>query len=227
MGRNQRKIFNSSWPMKKLTKQSLTGVYTFFYKDMDNRVCCKVGKTSSRKNRIDEHLTSCAGLTEGPFFTCLVKEVNTLEAHVLDLFRKRFESIRKETFIIGDDLTKLETLNMIKSILPPDLLATMRTAKRTDVKDVDYKVNTLFGEEDVRNLRPKCDFLTGEDAMPITAAGVGEKWRSVNAWMTNDLKHLDASEKLNISVKAWKIWCMAKASSRREEEERQGEGRLY
>ena len=146
---------------------------------------------------------------------------------MLDLFRKRFKSIRRETFIIGDDLTKLETLNMIKSILPPDLLATMRTAKRTDVKDVDYKVNTLFGEEDVRNLRPKCDFLTGEDAMPITAAGVGEKWRSVNAWMTNDLKHLDAAEKMNISAKAWKIWCMAKGSSRREEEERQGEGRLY
>ena len=208
--------------------EKLIGVYIYFYKDMNNRVCCKVGRTDggkSNQTRIDNHLTSCAGLSEGPFFPCLKKETRTLETYVLDLFKERFESIRRETFIIGDDLTMDESLEIIKSILTPDLLENMRTTKRTNVKNVDYNVNTVFGKEDVRNLRPKCDFLVGEDAMPTTKVGVGEEWRSVDVWMTNGLKHLDAARERNISAKAWKIWCIAHASFRAIEE-RQGKGRL-
>tara|TARA_Y100000004_G_C8780642_1_gene354820 strand:- start:43 stop:672 length:630 start_codon:yes stop_codon:yes gene_type:complete len=209
----------------------MIGVYTFVYKNMDNKVCCKVGKDGSKKQRrIDQHLTSCAGLSEGPFFPCSEKELNTLERTMLDLMRENFESIRDETFILGDNLTLDESIDVLKSILTPDILETIRTTRRTNHKNIDYTVNTLYGEQDIRDLRPKSDFLIGEDAMIQTEAGVGEDYRKVWTWMNKQMQKLETPEHWHIDDKSWKTWVMARHSLRMELERAQidkhGEGKL-
>ena len=209
----------------------MIGVYTFVYKDMDNKVCCKVGKDGSKKNRrIDQHLTSCAGLSEGPFFPCSEKELNTLERTMLDLMRENFESIRDETFILGDNLTLDESVDVLKSILTPDILETIRTTRRTNHKNIDYTINTLFGQQDIRDLRPKSDFLIGEDAMIQTEAGVGETYRKVWTWMNKQMQKLETPEHWHIDDKSWKTWVMARYSLLMELERAQidkhGEGKL-
>ena len=209
----------------------MIGVYTFVYKDMDNKVCCKVGKDGSKKQRrIDQHLTSCAGLSEGPFFPCSEKELNTLERTMLDLMRENFESIRDETFILGDNLTLDESVDVLKSILTPDILETIRTTRRTNHKNIDYTVNTLFGQQDIRDLRPKSDFLIGEDAMIQTEAGVGEDYRKVWTWMNKQMQKLETPEHWHIDDKSWKTWVMARYSLLMELERAQidkhGEGKL-
>ena len=210
----------------------MIGVYTFVYKDMDNKVCCKVGKDGSKKQRrIDQHLTSCAGLSEGPFFPCSEKELNTLERTMLDLMRENFESIRDETFILGDNLTLDESIDVLKSILTPDILETMRTTRRTNTKNINYTVNTLYGEQDIRDLRPKSDFLIGEDAMIKTEAGGGETYRKVWTYMNKSMKKLTVPEHWYIDPKSWAIWVMARHSLRMEQEQqqadKQGQGVLF
>ena len=209
----------------------MIGVYTFVYKDMENKVCCKVGKDGSKKHRrIDQHLTSCAGLSEGPFFPCSEKELNTLERTMLDLMRENFESIRDETFILGDNLTLDESVDVLKSILTPDILETIRTTRRTNHKNIDYTINTLFGQQDIRDLRPKSDFLIGEDAMIQTEAGVGEDYRKVWTWMNKQMQKLETPEHWHIDDKSWKTWVMARYSLLMELERAQidkhGEGKL-
>lgn len=217
----------------------LIGVYTYFFKNMKNITYCKLGKQGKRngkkkKTRMDEHLTSCAGLEEGPFFPCSKKELNTLERTMLDLMRENFESIRDETFILGYNLTTDESIELIESILTPEILETMREIKRPKIKNINYDVGTLYGTEDIRDLRPTCDFLTGEDAQIKTAAGAGERYRSVNMYMDKNGNKLNTPIQMSASAKAHKIILMAKYTAKRELEikseqlkEKQGQGVLF
>ena len=217
----------------------LIGVYTFFYKDLENITYCKLGKQGKRKGkktRLEEHLTSCRGMTLGPFFPCLDKETTSLEKTMLDLMRERFESVddNTETFIIGDNLTTDEAIKLIESILTPEILETMREIKRPKIKNIDYEVGTLYGTEDIRDLRPTCDFLTGEDAQITTEAGAGERYRSVNMYMDKNGNKLDTPIQMSASAKAHKIILMSKHTAKRELEikleqlkEKQGQGVLF
>lgn len=214
----------------------LIGVYTYFFKSMKNITYCKLGKQGKRngkkkKTRMDEHLTSCAGLEEGPFFPCSKKELNTLERTMLNLMRENFESIRDETFILGDNLTLDESIELIESILTPEILETMREIKRPKIKKINYDVGTIYGTEDIRDLRPKSDFLVGEDAMISTEAGVGEEYRKVWTYMNKGMKKLTVPEHWHIDPKSWKTWLMARHSLRmeleREQIDKQGQGVLF
>tara|TARA_A100001015_G_scaffold303746_1_gene393913 strand:- start:1335 stop:1994 length:660 start_codon:yes stop_codon:yes gene_type:complete len=46
-------------------------------------------------------------------------------------------------------------------------------------KNANYKISTLFGEEDIRDHRPNCWWNSRDKAMPITATGVNERVRKV------------------------------------------------
>ena len=217
----------------------LIGIYTFFYKDLENVTYSKLGRQGERKGkktRLEEHLTSCRGMTLGPFFPCLDKETVSLEETMLDLMREHFECVddNTETFIIGHNLTTDEAVELIESILTPEILETMREIKRPKIKKINYEVGTLYGKEDIRDLRPTCDFLTGEDAQITTEAGAGERYRSVYMYMDKYLKKLDRPIKMSASAKAHKIIRMAKHTAKREieieqlkEKEKQGQGVLF
>ena len=155
---------------------------------------------------------------------------------MLDLMREHFECVddNTETFIIGHNLTTDEAVELIESILTPEILETMREIKRPKIKKINYEVGTLYGKEDIRDLRPTCDFLTGEDAQITTEAGAGERYRSVYMYMDKYLKKLDRPIKMSASAKAHKIIRMAKHTAKREieieqlkEKEKQGQGVLF
>ena len=93
-------------------------------------------------------------------------------------------------------------------------------------KNIDYNVATLDGEVlDIRNLRPKSDFMPGEIAMTIRKAGLGEEYRKVfTRFIPNGkgITELSKPEKKYIDEKSWDVWQAATKNALYEYKQKKG-----
>jgi len=204
---------------------NFTGIYTYFYKDIDDILYMKVGKGKSIKKRLDGHLTSCAGLTMGPNWRTTRNSLHDSETKIKELLGKRYERKRDETFIIDDSIE--EVTQYLSEEFNPNIIFNSK-GKRNNV---NYNVTTLFGVEDIREHRPTSYWNPSKTADVQDKVGTKETYKSVLTWMNKHMKKLPYPIRVLCDMGSYKIWRAGyytgytKAMNKVEEEN--NKGRLF
>tara|TARA_A100001011_G_C13919321_1_gene678438 strand:- start:59 stop:658 length:600 start_codon:yes stop_codon:yes gene_type:complete len=180
-----------------------SGIYAFFFNDFDTgKLILTVGKCEDKEKRLASYRVTNAGINFHYFKKVPINQLRKEEKSLIKYFKKCGYKLFKnsqEQFLVDNESITRELLSERMSL-----------SINKDYKNIDYNVSTLDGENfDIRNTRPSCDFIPGEDAMTVTAAGLGEKYRKVmTRYVPNgkEIIKLDNPEKKVISEKGWDVW---------------------
>ena len=151
----------------------MSGVYAFFSFCINTGyLILTVGNCQNRKRRLAEYRIGNAGIIFNFFKEVPINRLRKEEKKLIKLLQKNGYKLFKtsqEQFIVEDRIKTEKLLSEYKDKMI-----------NKPFKNIDYNVATLDGEVlDIRNLRPKSDFMPGEIAMTIRKAGLGEEYRKV------------------------------------------------
>lgn len=149
-----------------------SGLYTFFYCDIDHRILMKVGKAKNIQERLDQHRTSNVGLYEGPTIPVHLNKLDKTEKDFLSYLSRlySFAGNSRETFYIN---SIEDALSIIQEF------CTTSNFQGRDIKNITYTFNNLEGNSfDVRDYRPSCAF-SDKTAQVKNEVGLEEKYRTV------------------------------------------------
>ena len=181
----------------------MSGIYAFFNLCINTgSLILTVGKCENRKRRLGEYKVYNAGTIFHYFKEVPKNQLLKEEKKLIKLLKKNGYKLFKtsqEQFVIEDKIKTEELLSTYMSL-----------SINKPFKGIDYNVATLDGDvEDIRNLRPKSDFIPGEIAMTLRKAGLGEEYRKVfTRFIPNGkgITELTKPEKKSIDEKAWRVW---------------------
>ena len=197
----------------------MSGIYAFFSFCINTGyLILTVGKCEDRKRRLAEYKVYNAGTIFHFFKEVPINQLRKQEKRLIKLLKKNGYKLFKtsqEQFIV-EDKTKIEKL----------LYEYKDKMINKPFKNIDYNVSTLDGENlDIRNLRPKSDFMPGEIAMTIRKAGLGEEYRKVvTRFIPNgkSITELSKPEKKFIDEKSWDVWQAATKNALYESKRKKG-----
>jgi len=196
-----------------------SGIYAFFGFCINNGCfILTVGRCENKEKRLAGYRVTNAGIIFNFFKEVPLNQLRKEEKKLIKYFKKCGYKLFKnslEQFIVKDK-TKTEEL----------LTEYMGLPVNKPFKNIDYNVATLDGENlDIRNLRPKSDFIPGEIAMTITEAGLGEEYRKVmTRFIPNGkgITELSKPEKKYIDEKSWDVWQTATKNALYEYKQKKG-----
>lgn len=192
---------------------NFTGIYTYFFKDIDDNLFMKVGKGKSIKKRIEQHETSCAGLTLGPNWRTTRNSLHDSETKIKELLGKRYDRIREETFLIHDSIE--EVTQYLSEEFNPNIIFSSK-GKRNNI---DYSVSTLFGVKDIREHRPLSYWNPSKRADVHDKAGPNETYKTVLTYMSNTMKALPYPKRVLCDMGSYRIFRAGYYTRKKQEEE--------
>ncbi len=197
----------------------MSGVYAFFSFCINTGyLILTVGNCQNRKRRLAEYRIGNAGIIFNFFKEVPINRLRKEEKKLIKLLQKNGYKLFKtsqEQFIVEDRIKTEKLLSEYKDKMI-----------NKPFKNIDYNVATLDGEVlDIRNLRPKSDFMPGEIAMTIRKAGLGEEYRKVfTRFIPNGkgITELSKPEKKYIDEKSWDVWQAATKNALYEYKQKKG-----
>jgi hypothetical protein len=193
----------------------MIGIYAFFHIDFDTgKLLLTVGKTIDDEDRVGRYKVTNANISFHYFKKVPSNQLKKAETKLIDILKvagyKLWKNSR-EQFIVDDEKITRQFLSE-----QMECLDTVRNSK------IDFNYATLDGEvKDLRNDRPKSDFIPGELAMTISKAGLKERYRKVKTrYVHNGTKliQFDTLKSKLIDKKAWMIWqCAFKTATFKQE----------
>ena len=192
-----------------------SGIYAFFTIDFDTgKLILTVGKCEDKEKRLAVYRVTNAGINFHYFKKVPINQLRKEEKSLIKYFKKCGYKLFKnaqEQFLVDNESITRELLSEHMSL-----------SINKDYKNIDYNVSTLDGEVfDIRNIRPMSDFIPGETAMTVTAAGLGEEYRKVTTrYIPNGkgITKLNKPEKKYIDERSWNVWQAATKNALHEEE---------
>ena len=181
----------------------MSGIYAFFNLCINTgNLILTVGKCENRERRLKEYKVYNAGTIFHFFKEVPINQLRKEEKKLIKLLKKNGYKLFKtsqEQFIVEDETKTEKLLSEYKDKMI-----------NKPFKNIDYNVATLDGENlDIRDFRPKSDFMPGEIAMTIRKAGLGEEYRKVvTRFIPNgkSITELSKPEKKFIDEKSWDVW---------------------
>ena len=211
--------------MDNLNNLNFTGIYTYFFKDVNGNLFMKVGKGKSIKKRLESHMTSCAALTMGPNWRTTRNSLHDSETKIKELLGKRYEKIREETFLIHDSIE--EVTQYLSEEFNPNIIFSSKVKRN----NVNYNVTTLFGVEDIREHRPTSYWNPSKTADVQDKVGTKETYKSVLTWMDKHMKKLPYPIRVLCDMGSYKTWragyFTGYNTAMRKAEEENNKGRLF